>query len=396
LSAQLLIVGASARAAAQSALRAGITPCCVDQFADLDLSLQAEVIRAAAYPRSLPQEARAFPKMPFMYTGALENHPRVVQALSNDRPLWGTSAAALRAVRDPWRVRQALCRRKLPCLEVWPRGRAAPPPDGGWLLKPRRGSGGRGISIWNESSRDSPTLHAPHYFQRRVLGFPASAVCVALPDRVHVAGLTRQLIGQRAQGAMPFQWCGNVAPLRVAAVTVEQIQQIAMSAAVQFGLRGLFGCDFIIDGDTAWLTELNPRYTGAVEVVEQAHSIALVGWHCRAFEPAAEWALGVGGLDTQPLGRWIVNDASAPPGPSWGKAVLYATFNAIVGNTRKLLDCSEGGLPLAADLPSPGARIGKGEPVCTLFASAPTEEACLRELAGRCAWFQSEYLNKAD
>ena len=34
---------------------------------------------------------------------------------------------------------------------------------------------------------------------------------------------------------------------------------------------GLFGVDFILDGDDVWTLEVNPRYTASVEIVERVH-----------------------------------------------------------------------------------------------------------------------------
>ena len=47
--------------------------------------------------------------------------------------------------------------------------------------------------------------------------------------------------------------------------------------ADRFELSGLFGVDFILDGDQVWTLEVNPRYTASVEIVERAtgiHAIA--------------------------------------------------------------------------------------------------------------------------
>ena len=48
------------------------------------------------------------PAGPWMYTGALENHPDLVRALSERRPLWGNDAATLRRARSPLRVARSL------------------------------------------------------------------------------------------------------------------------------------------------------------------------------------------------------------------------------------------------------------------------------------------------
>ena len=82
---RVLIVGASARAAAASALRAGLDPWCADLFADADLrALVPDSIRCPAgqYPSALTELLRDAPAGPLMYTGGLENHPNLVWRLA--------------------------------------------------------------------------------------------------------------------------------------------------------------------------------------------------------------------------------------------------------------------------------------------------------------------------
>src|SRR5262245_51803287 len=79
----LIICGASTRAAAFSAIRAGLKPWCIDLFADEDLKAKCPVmpIPRAEYPHKLPEgiERHAVPG-PWMYTGRLENNPRTIRA----------------------------------------------------------------------------------------------------------------------------------------------------------------------------------------------------------------------------------------------------------------------------------------------------------------------------
>ena len=53
----VLILGASTRAAAQSAIRAGLRPICADLFADLDLRDCARVLDVDDYPHGLAAAA---------------------------------------------------------------------------------------------------------------------------------------------------------------------------------------------------------------------------------------------------------------------------------------------------------------------------------------------------
>src|SRR3954469_6116964 len=100
----VLIVGASVRAAAHSALRAGLRPGGIDLFADCDLAAIGPAVRVPpeAYPEGLEDRAAAQPSGPWMYTGGLENDPELVDRIARKRPLWGVRGDALRAVRDPF------------------------------------------------------------------------------------------------------------------------------------------------------------------------------------------------------------------------------------------------------------------------------------------------------
>ena len=52
--------------------------------------------------------------------------------------------------------------------------------------------------------------------------------------------------------------------------------RIAKALARASDLHGLFGIDFVLDRDRVWLTEVNPRYTASVEVLELARRQSLL------------------------------------------------------------------------------------------------------------------------
>src|SRR5207248_5309461 len=75
----LLIFGASARAAAFSALRVGLRRWCADLFADLDLQARCPAMRLPGrYPHAFLDLAATDLPGPLMYTGGLENWPALV------------------------------------------------------------------------------------------------------------------------------------------------------------------------------------------------------------------------------------------------------------------------------------------------------------------------------
>src|SRR2546430_2673355 len=121
--ASLLIVGASARAAAASARRAGFEPWCADLFGDSDLrAMVPESVRCPAnrYPGGLANLLAHAPIAPWIYTGGLENHPKLIKTMAALRPLWGNGPEALRASRDPFAVQSVLRDAGLQALQVRP------------------------------------------------------------------------------------------------------------------------------------------------------------------------------------------------------------------------------------------------------------------------------------
>ncbi|MGQ0637227.1 MAG: ATP-grasp domain-containing protein [Planctomycetaceae bacterium] len=404
----LLIVGASARAAAHSAIRGGLQPLCVDLFGDVDLRAIAPVIVVDDFSEPLNPAFDALQPVRWMYTGALENHPRLIARLNGDpvdckaplaeppaqkpsviaEPLLGNGPRALARVRNPWWLADTLRATGLPALDVWPVESSPPPADGCWLLKPLQSGGGRGIEVWNGAARDE-VERAKRYFQRRAEGVPYSAQFLALPEQTVLLGITRQLVGVPAVGAPEFAWCGALTlasmPLRVEETMCRIGEQIAAAG----GLQGLFGCDFVVSAGVPWLTEVNPRYTAAMELLDYALHTSLVAWHVRActgeIAGVSDLAAHISNLRLQEPTRRGVS----------GKVVLFAESDLVVGDATELLrDPCDDRLPLAADLPAPGSRLPRGWPVCTLFAEGSNEEACLEKLLARAASFRTRYLRQ--
>jgi predicted ATP-grasp superfamily ATP-dependent carboligase len=365
---QLLIVGASARAAAFSALRAGLRPECADLFADADLRARCPVWRVG--PRDYPAGLLDLPALdrpgPWLYTGGLENHPDLIDAIARRRrPLWGNPAAVLRHARGPFEVRAVLRAAGLPCPEVWP-GEAPPPPDGRWLVKPLAGAGGSGVRLWGASARRPPKR--PAYWQEFIAGEACAAVYVGDGETATLLGVTRQLVGEPWLHANRFAYCGSVGPLPLDAAGRRAFEGVGAALVRGFGLRGLFGVDYVSRGGVPYPVEVNPRYTASVEVIEYATRLPSLALHRRAFEPQV----------ALPAGR--------APSAVVGKAVLFArrpfTF-PVRGPWRHALGkvrARMGGMPDFADIPHEGQRLTEGQPVLSLFAAATTVPRCLDAL----------------
>lgn len=369
----LLILGASARAAAWSARLGGLAPIAADLFADQDLVRIAQVIRlrGPAYRSGFLRAACDAPRCPWIYTGALENHPTLVHRIAKTRPLWGNAADVLRVVRDPFRLADCMARAGLPHLACR-RDDSGLPRDGSWLVKPRRGAGGRGICHLFDDVK-SLAEPATIYLQRHVLGSSVSAVFVATSGRAVRIGTTRQLVGDSNFHARGYHYCGNIGPIELDRTLTDQFDAIGELLAREFHLQGLFGIDAIVANDRVWLVEVNPRYTASCEILEHAMEISAIDWHHRACI--------AGELPQRP-------PVSNQTGRVWGKAVLFAPRTTVTRHMESQLaarctcrvDCLRTQI---ADVPADGSVIEAGHPILTVFAHANDEFACHVKLVER-------------
>jgi uncharacterized protein len=349
----LLIVGASGRAAASSALRAGFEPFVIDLFADADTVRLCPTLKCdpADYPHGFVPLANRAPPAPWMYTGGLENHPDVVAAISEHRELWGNGPDVLKRVRDPWFL-DSLPKHAAGFAKVAVRKDEAAPV--GWVRKPLGGAGGGGVRFVDHGDRADD---AGVYYQQFIEGEPQSAVFFAATDGSVVAALGRtlQLIGTPWLHAGRFQYAGNVSRLWLPYPVGAWESGVRRHVA---GLCGLMGIDYI--GQS--ILEVNPRYTASVEVLEFAHGVPL-----------------------------LIRDSPPPPARRVvGKAIYYAavpiTFPASGPWDASLARCTDvWRMPDFADLPHAGSVIEPGQPVCTLFAAASTEAECVHQLKAKAA-----------
>ena len=380
----LLILGASARAAAGSALRAGLSPVGADLFADADLAAVAPVTRLdmTAYPQGFLDLARTAPPGPWLYTGGLENCPALVQSIAAERPLLGNDALALRRARAP-RFLTALFRGAgLPHPALLDDDASQRPAHCRWLAKPLHGAGGRGIHFFDDAQR---SVGRGLYVQEFIAGESCSAVYVGDGTTADLLGVTAQLIGAPILHAAPFHYCGSVGPLPLTTACQQAFVRLGNVVAAGCGLRGLFGVDAVLADGVPYPVEVNPRYPASVEVLEHARGVAALRRHVEACGPRSgeRWASAPRGTSSAPS-LAAPQGADAPRSPVVGKAILFAatavTFPAEGPWLDDLRSFEPWRLPAFADLPHPGDRIEAGRPILTVLCGADSVAACRQEL----------------
>jgi uncharacterized protein len=299
-----------------------------------------------------------------VYGASFENHPALVARLGKRHALLGNAPGTLRAVRNPARVGAALRDAGVPYPRTFVT--APPEPSGRWLRKPLRGGGGTRVREWRGGA-----LPAGAFVQEHIDGLACSAAAVGDGVDAVVLGICEQLVGQRTFGVRGYRWCGNIVPPRLPAgereALLDQARAICSCLAGAFALRGLFGVDFIWDGERAWTVEVNPRPTASLEAIEaiRPHPPGVFEAHLRGC-----------------AGELPRVDASCSGAA--GKAVLFATEDVTIGDSVRWLERG------VRDVPHPGERIAAGRPICTVSTTATTPQDALAGLEEQAARLRAE------
>jgi uncharacterized protein len=364
---------------AELAVRAGHDVVALDRFGDLDLQRlcpSVSLLRdlgGRGGMAALVDAAETIAAPSVIYGAGLENQPGLVARLASGRRLLGCSPETLERVRNPATLGASLRAAGLAYPSTF--GAADAPrraePSRRWLRKPVRGGGGRGVREWRGGKLDGDVV-----VQEHISGLACSAAAVADGRAAVLLGVSEQLTGLRGLGARGYAWCGNIVPPRLGEVERRALtvaaQAICTHLASEFELRGLFGVDLVWDGKRAWVVEVNPRPTGSLECIEAAHEVDVFSAHLDAC-----------------AGR-LPSIAPAPwPRRAAGKAILYATRDVVVGNTR---DWPARDI---RDVPQPRERIAAGHPICTLLSVRGSPEDVLADLEERAAALRVELGDRA-
>lgn len=333
---RVLVLAVSARMLAQLAAADGHEVIAFDRFGDVDLRAVAPGATAARTEAlaALTADAEADA---VVYGAGFENRPDLVRRIAAGRELLGTSPERLAAARDPWAVAAAARKAGARAPESRRAGGEGARPGDGWLRKPQRGGGGRGVRRWAGG-----VLRASEILQRRIDGLSCSAVAIGNGRTAMLLGITEQL--HRPPG---FAWTGNVTPPRLPASEHDelagQLGAVSVQMAARFGVRGAFGVDAVWDGRSAWVLEVNPRPPASLELFDTGTFAAHVTG-ARGLAVPAGWAQSG---DSEPRVKLVLfadRDLRAPD-PAWWPPGMVR------------------------DIPHDGEAIRRGAPVCTLVCT---------------------------
>jgi predicted ATP-grasp superfamily ATP-dependent carboligase len=317
----------------------------LDCFADRDTRALASACRSVASSRGPRFDERALLEAAgtlgrryaggLVYGSGFEGRTGLLARLARGRPLLGNPPEVVRAVRDPGVFFPLLRRLDIPSPEV---RFTAPVIPAGWLVKRPGGAGGAQVRRADESR---PPRGA--YFQRFESGRTLSALFLADGQRAGVLGVNRQWTAAARPG-QPFLYGGAGGGLRLPPRIQRELQAGLDALVAATGLIGLNGVDFILQGDRWLVLELNPRPTATLELYDLDYPLGLFRWHLRAC-------------------RGELPESPAAPRATRAHAVVYASApcRAVSGVSFPRW---------CRDVPMPGTRFERGDPVCTVHAAA--------------------------
>ncbi|HEX7384151.1 MAG TPA: ATP-grasp domain-containing protein [Burkholderiaceae bacterium] len=344
---RLAVAAVSARMLAEAAAREGFEVVALDCFGDQDTRrasrswhdiatpgqpLRIDGARVLAALRDLAREGAA---AGWIAGAGFEARLDVLESGAAALPLLGCAPAVWRRVTAARRFFERLDALGIDHPEV---RFDAPAQPAGWLGKDEGGHGGWHVRAAGASAAGA----APRYFQREAAGLPMSATFLADGRGARLLGCNEQRV-QRI-GSHRFVFAGAIGPLPLADAARAAVDATVQALAREFAIIGLASLDFLLDGASLAVLELNPR-------------------------PSASLALyGEGWLRAHLLAcREGVLADLAPPAGIAAHEIVYA------GRGLRVTDDLAGrlaALPYCHDLPVAGTRLASGDPVCSHDARA--------------------------
>jgi predicted ATP-grasp superfamily ATP-dependent carboligase len=350
----VLVIANSARIIVCSAKKAGYTVFTLDRFGDVDTCRCSDKARVFNSSHELHELARTFGEVDAAILGPGYENLKFENILNN-------SPGIMEDVSDKSKLPKKLLSMDIPHPETESIDKAH---ELGFplMIKPKSGSGGMQnmvlrnedeLFFFNERS-DASEFIAQEYIE----GIPCSASIISSGEGAVVVALNEQLIGIPSLTGLPFAYCGNITPFH--SKFNDEMIQYAKQIALEFGLMGSNGVDFIQTEKGIVVIEVNPRFQGSMDTVEPAFGINIFDAHVKSF---------AGEL---PGARDPVCFAA--------KSIVYANKKTVI--SKKVSDtlkvCMEKGR--AADVPQSGTVIPQDEPVSTMLAISKSRSDALEKV----------------
>ena len=232
-----------------------------------------------------------------------------------------------------------------------------------FILKPLQGSGGLGILLLNNESCDElkqvseicQNISLENYIlQEYIEGTNVSSSVLSSHDEIKNL-INSRLITEHDLGNESYEYSGNILPLDENSFRMfndnrteinsdelnDEMKNTSEDLIKEFGLIGSNGVDYILDkGGNLKVIEINPRFQGTYELVENSLGINLLDAHIKACEGEI--------IDIPNPSQYSI------------KKIIYARKQVNIGNLN---------IPNVYDIPYEGVKIEKDQPLVTIISS---------------------------
>ena len=328
----ICLMGASCRAAAQSAARAGCTRILAwDDFLDADLLEIAQARSLADFPEDCSQSLAELQGIPLVLCGGMENQPDFIQRRIDQGMLCGVTGKMLRQLRsiESWQRWASESRIGWPTtVQDLSDPRLESIRSGSWMLKPVGRAGGvhvRGIASLEGLEHEAKLAPDPGnptanlwYLQEYIPGISIGvSYCTESsvstePPRTQIVGIARSILSEELDAPLPWIYRGSLAPYSVSPTVHASLERFAKTVAQSTGIRGLWQADFQIDPQgQLWLLEINPRWSASMELHEILQGFSWITEHVRILCNGASKG---------------VPRRGSPAGLQVAKGILYAPY----------------------------------------------------------------------
>jgi predicted ATP-grasp superfamily ATP-dependent carboligase len=373
MNATILVVGFNVRPLARSAKKAGYRVLAVDFWGDMDLSLWADefiavldqqpnqrpdrpvIPTAEALVTGVRQLLEAHGPVDYIVTsGGFDDHIDSWKALGTLGTLAGNSVDGMQRARDRHLTREVALRygATVPItFEVKTQKQfnsSANNLELPFLVKPLRGSGGfHSRVLRSETDMDRYSTHhqfsteEPMLVQELIEGTDASVSVLSTGKQAIALSVNEQLVGLPELGKVRTKaYCGNIVPLQESADTISYLEAVSKGICEHLNLRGNNGIDFVIDeSGTPYFMEVNPRIQATIEAIELVTNANIVNLHIDACN------------DNLP-------QKAPKPQAVCARIIVYALRPSSIPDLRTI--------PGVVDIPIPGSKAKRGDPVCTV------------------------------
>jgi uncharacterized protein len=339
----VLIVAISSRALATSARRGGYRPLVADMFGDEDtLNASYAHVRLAGDLGSGIDERTLIHALKTLSQGqnpvgvvcgtGFEDRTQLLQRLAERWRLLGNRPEVVAKAKSPEFLSSVCADFGIPFPET---SLSKPSNPNGWLTKRKGGAGGTHV----KPASQSRNIDGQVYYQRRVSGTQIAASFLADGERATILGYSAQWSSPTPR--QPYRYGGAVRPALLAPRTKDLLSAVVHTITAAMSLVGLNSADFLVDGESFWLLEINPRPGATLDIFETIDD-SLFAQHVAAC-----------------AGR-LVTGSHYPRGAKAAQ-IVYAEGDIL---SVPVLDWPD----WTTDRPLAGSTIKAGEPLCTVHA----------------------------